>query len=171
MESQRFFAVVSPSLLENVTIKPTSSRFSLGMEEFIDEYMNTMEANFHRGDNKLGALRDNASTSLSSLRPLATSQHTRQNATIEPHPRELETPPKKQRVHFQKLSDAEIQVLAKPMVPKNTQTSTKWALDNFHAWLSHQNSTSECDLDKCPETLLDDMDPAQLNKWLGILHS
>ena len=54
------------------------------------------------------------------------------------------------------------------MVPKNTQTSTKWALDNFHAWLSHRNSTSECDLDKCPETLLDDMDPAQLNKLLAI---
>ena len=86
MESQRSFAVVLMSLLEKLTIHPTSGRFSLGMEEFNDEYMKTMEANFRRGDNKLGALRDNASTSSSSLRPLATSQHTRQNATIEPHP-------------------------------------------------------------------------------------
>ena len=62
----------------------------------------------------------------------------------------------------------EIQDLAKPRFPKNTQTSTKCTLDNFHAWLSHRNSTSECDLDKCPETSLDDMDLAQLNKWLAI---
>ena len=65
MEKQRSYAVVSPSLLENLTIHPTSSRFSLGMEEFTDEYMKAMEANFLHNDNKLGAQHDNASTSTS----------------------------------------------------------------------------------------------------------
>ena len=51
---RRSFAVVSPSLLQNLTIHPASSRFSLGMEEFTDEFFKAMEANFLHGDNKLG---------------------------------------------------------------------------------------------------------------------
>ena len=38
----------------------------------------------------------------------------------------------------------------------------------FHAWLSHRNSRAECDADKCPEILLEDLDSTQLNKWLAV---
>ena len=122
MESWRSFVAVLP-LLENLTIHPASSRFSVGMEKFTEEYMKTLEASFLHGDSKLGVRQDNASTSFDdseSLRILTTSEQTPQNATFEPHPQELEPPPNKQRVCFQKLSDAELQVLAKPMVLKST---------------------------------------------------
>ena len=54
----------------------------------------------------------------------------------------------------------------KTMHSKNTETSTKWALENFHSWLSHRNNGAKCDVDRCPESLLKDMDSTQLNKWL-----
>ena len=37
--------VVSPSLLKNVSIHPTSNRFSLGMEEFTESYLKSLEEN------------------------------------------------------------------------------------------------------------------------------
>ena len=57
--------------------------------------------------------------------------------------------------------------LSKPCTPKNTETSTKWALENFHSWLSHRNNGAKCDIDRCPESLLEDIDSTQLNKWLA----
>ena len=45
------------------------------------------------------------------------------------------------------------------------KNSTKWALDNFKSWMGHRNS---CSADKCPENLLEEMEPSHLNKWLSI---
>ena len=122
-----------------------------------------MEANFPAEDvDKLGAQQ-----SISLCLPIY-SEHTPKCILNEPHSRKLEPLPKKQKVRFQMLSSEELGSLCKPNVPRNTQMSTKWALDNFHAWLSHRNSNAESDTDKCPETLLEDMDSAQLNKRLVV---
>lgn len=151
--------VVSSSLL---TVHSTPSRLSLGMEEFTNSYLKSMEANFPAEDvDKLSAQQ-----SILLCLPIY-SEHTPKRVN-EPHPRKLEPLPKKQKVRFQMLSSEELGSLCKPNVPRNTQTSTKWALDNIHAWLSHRNSNAESDTDKCPETLLEDMDSAQLNKRLAV---
>ena len=43
--------------------------------------------------------------------------------------KQLEPQPKKSR--FSMLSEVELNDLSKPCIPKNTESSTKWALDNF----------------------------------------
>ncbi len=43
----------------------------------------------------------------------------------------------------------------------------KWAVDNFKSWLGSRNSSVN-EEEKCPETLLEDMNSIQLNKWLSI---
>ena len=82
--------------------------------------------------------------------------------SVQPHPQDLKPPPTKR---FQTLSGE--QSLSKPSAPKNTKTATKWALDNFYSWMRHRNNTAKTDVDKCPETILEDMDPKMLNKWLS----
>ena len=62
------------------------------------------------------------------------------------------------------LSDEELKGFSKACVPKNTESSTKWALENFKSWMSDRNSRSK---EKCPESLLEDMDPTLLDKWLS----
>ena len=76
------------------------------------------------------------------------------------NPQEL--PAKKPR--FTTLSNEELEGLSKACVPKNTESSTKWALENFKSWMSDRNSHST---EKCPESLLEDMDPTLLDKWLS----
>ena len=168
--------VVSLSLLESVTIHRTSNLFSLGMEEYTESYLKSLEERLpaesveeskeepNTQPTSTGSTDD--STSLRS--PIVYTEHAQRLFSSELHPQELEPPPKKQTVRFQILSSEELGSLCKPNVPRNTQTSTKWALDNFHAWLSHRNSNAESEGDKCPETLLEDMDSAQLNKWLAV---
>jgi hypothetical protein len=132
------------------------------MEEFTESYLKSLEENLPT-DGTQPTTSSGDSTSLQLHLPIKLCpEHT---PPSEPHPQELEPPPKKR---FRTLSSEELGSLCKPNVPRNTQTSTKWALDNFHAWLSHRNSNAECEADKCPETLLEDMDSAQLNKWLAI---
>ena len=162
--------VVSPSLLENLTVYPTSNLFSLGMEEFTESYLKSIEENLPTESVEETSTHQTTSAddSISSLCLPVYPEHTPKHVSSESHPEELEPPPKKQKVRFQTLSSEELGSLCKPNVPRNTQTSTKWALDNFHAWLSHRNSNAECEADKCPETLLEDMDSAQLNKWLAV---
>ena len=80
------------------------------------------------------------------------------------HPSECEPPAKKSR--FCKLNQEELDSLSKACVPKNTESSSKWALENFKSWMSQRN---ECGGEKCPESLLEDMEPTSLNKWLSIL--
>lgn len=111
--------VISPSLLENVTIKPVPKRFSLEPHLFCDT------------------------------------------------PRNSEPKPKKTKVErFSTLTSEALQKLSKPHIPKKTEASTKWAVDNFNSWLQHKNSTSAGE--KCPENLLVDMEPCLLNKWLSV---
>ncbi len=57
-------AIVSPSLLESLTVHPPS-HFSLGMETFTDSYLKSMEANFPAEDvDKLRAQQTTDSISL-----------------------------------------------------------------------------------------------------------
>ena len=83
---------------------------------------------------------------------------------MQPHPQDLEAPTLKR---FQTLSNEQLESLSKPSIPKNTKTATKWALDNFYSWMRHRNSTAKTATDKCPESILEDMDPKMLNKWLS----
>ena len=80
---------------------------------------------------------------------------------LQPHPQDLEPPATKR---FQTLSS---ESLSKPSIPHNTKTATKLALYSFYSWMRHRNSKVNTDSDKCPETILDDMDPIILNKWLS----
>ena len=146
------------------------------MEEFIESYLKSLEERLpaesvekseeepNMQPTSTGSTDDSTSLRL----PIVYTEHAPRPFSSEPHPQELEPLPKKQKVHFQILSSEELGSLCKSNVPRNTQTSTKWAMDNFHAWLSHRNSNAESEGDKCPETLLEDMDSAQLNKWLAV---
>ena len=49
-------------------------------------------------------------------------------------------------------------------VPKNTATSTKWALTTFEAWRNGRNLRFP--MEQVPEDLLESSDVAALNKWL-----
>ena len=83
---------------------------------------------------------------------------------MQPHPQGLEAPPLKR---FQTLSCEQLESLSKPSIPQNTKTATKWALDNFYSWMRHRNRTAKTATDKCPESILEDVDPKMLNKWLS----
>ena len=66
---------------------------------------------------------------------------------------------------FCTASKEHLATLAKPFVPKKTGDATQWAVKNFTTWMTQRNSQQ--DLDKCPEDLLLNMDPKQLNHWLS----
>ena len=168
------YSVVSPSLLENITIHRTSPRFSLGiMEEEIESYFKSLEQN--TDDVRLDAsdkrslspriratLKSRPGPSSECMSLLPRPQPTQTNNEVLLHKRD-QLPAKKSR--FSKLTKAELEDLSKPCVPKNTETSTKWAVENFYSWMSQRNESSD---KKCPQTLLEDMMPAELNKWLSI---
>ena len=158
--------IISPSLLENVTIHPVSPRLSLGMEEWTDCHLKSLENQYStlnvdkRNDTRTRArLMSNASLHPTYGQPF-------EHAPKQPHPDYLQPPPTKKR--FQTLSSKELEKLSTPFIPKNTETSTKWAIENFHQWLSHRNSSAVSEDDKCPESLLTDMDSTMLNKWLAV---
>ena len=50
--------------------------------------------------------------------------------------------------------EEEIENAKKPVVPKNTQKATDWAVGVFKQWLEHHNSVAER---KCPTEILDDL--------------
>ena len=159
--------VIAPSLLENIVVGPFPAQFNIGMDDWIQETSPPSRA--------------------MALQPLPRSHpHSFSARSIQPHPsstaRELhpqpcsssrmkdhlsqQPPAKKSR--FSALTEQELEELSKPCVPKNTESSTKWALDiGFDSW-KNERSRSASNSKKCPETLLEDMDPAQLNKWLSV---
>ena len=99
--------VVSPSLLQGITIHPTSARFSLGMEEWTDSYLKQLEKEnptlkFDTATPSLGVFERERDISLHPLNRAASSER----ATKQPHPQRLEPPPKKQR--FSTLSSEEL---------------------------------------------------------------
>ena len=126
--------VVSLSLLESVTIHRTSNLFSLGMEEFTESYLKSLEERVsaesveksEEEPNMQPTSTGNTDDSTSLRLPTAVyPEHTPRPFSSKPHPQELEPPPKKQNVRFQILSSEELGSLCKPNVPRNTQTSTK----------------------------------------------
>ena len=170
--SPAFFPVVSPSLLESITVHPTRPEFSLGMEEWTDLYLKSLERNLSAVSSRLNAHSSPPRSSLPKSRPGPSSQLAplqprpqylplASTANIQVHPSECPPPAKKTR--FSKLSK-ELDTLSKASVPKNTENSTKWALENFNSWMSNRNESSE---EKCLETLLEDMELTSLNKWLS----
>ena len=162
--------VISPSLFESVTVHPTSPRFSLGMEEWTDSYLKSLEDQFSMQDTELSLNQQSSSSLGASVNSPhlptygPTSEHAPKGVLIQPHPQDLELLPNK---CFQTLSSTELDKLLKPCIPKNMETSTKWALENFHSWLIHRNNGAKCNADICPETLLEDMDSTRLNKWFA----
>ena len=163
--------VIAPSLLENIVVGPVPAQFNIGMDDWIQETSPPSRA--------------------MALQPLPQSTQTQSHPhsfsarSIQPHPSSTAREPHPQRCsssrtkdhlpqqppakksRFSALTEQELEELSKPCVPKNTESSTKWALDNFDSW-KNERSRSASNSEKCPETLLEDMDPAQLNKWLSV---
>ena len=169
MANELAFLVVSPSLLENLAVHPTPPQFSLGMEDWTESYLESLERSLSDSLESLDATANSShrkshppgpSSQLVPLQPRPQVLHLSLNQL---HPSECEPPAKKSR--FSKLSKEELDSLSKARVPKNTESSTKWALENFRSWMSQRN---ECSEEKCPETLLEYMEPTSLNKWLSI---
>ena len=150
------YTVVSPSLLENATIHRTSSCFSLGiMEEFTEAYIQSLEQNLDEACKKLHDHDD--SINRSSAAPVLPTRKTRPGpsskfSTLQPHPQASsslpqEPPAKKSR--FSKLSKEELDDLSKPNIPKNTELSTKWVVENFRSRMEGRNECSEENIQRC----------------------
>ena len=67
---------------------------------------------------------------------------------------------------FEFASDRELAKLAEGITPKNTERSTKWALDNFFQWKIARNTKFPCD--KVPDDFLQCTDIDTLNKYLAM---
>ena len=149
------YSVISPSLLENITIHRTSPRLSLGIMEESESYFKSLEQN--TDDVRLDASvkrslspriratlksRSGPSSECMSLQPRPQPAQTNNEVLL--HKRD-QLPAKKSR--SSKLTKAELEDLSKPCVPKNTETSTKWAVENFYSWMSQRNESSD---EKCP---------------------
>ena len=70
---------------------------------------------------------------------------------------------KQQRFIF--VSDENLSVMSKGVVPVNTDKSTRWALSNFEAWKTARNEQHPND--PVPDDLLMCTDPATLNTHLS----
>ena len=66
---------------------------------------------------------------------------------------------------FQFASEQKLTELAKGLVPENTSKSTKWAVNNFEAWLTARNASHPEDL--VPEDILMSTDANVLNTHLS----
>ena len=63
----------------------------------------------------------------------------------------------------------EERALAEKCVPKNTATSTKWAVTNFESWRKSRNETFALEPGRqVPDRLLLGLDSAALCKWLSL---
>ena len=85
--------------------------------------------------------------------------------SLQPHPqlsKVLPQAPPAKKSHFSKPLKEE---LDKTRCAQNTESSTKWALENLRSQMTDRN---ECSEEKCLEMLLEDMAPDNLNKWLSI---
>ena len=156
---------MSPSLLENITIGPVPARFSFGMEEWIEPYFRSTSSRSSSSSTLVDKARPQ--TGPKSNEPLQLQPHPqRLPTTLQPHPQDYRYEPPTKKNRFFALSEEELEGLSKPCIPNTTKNSTKWALENFKSWLSSRKSTNSSD--KCPESLLEDMDSAKLNKWLSV---
>ena len=77
--------------------------------------------------------------------------------------------PKDKENRWQFVDDAKEAALSKKFVPKNTATSTKWAVSNFVAWRDGRNARYCNKPEKqVPMDLLEKADTAVLGKWLSL---
>ena len=67
---------------------------------------------------------------------------------------------------FAALSSDQVEELKKPVVPKNTQRSTQWAVRCFEMWLKQRNE--RLPHDQCPEDILLSDDLGKLSDWLCV---
>ena len=136
---------ISLSLLKNVQVGAVSPRFSLGMDDWI------LDSEPVRSASSGSRARKHHPTS--QLHPLPTKKHAPQPCPPQP-------------TRFSTASKEELATLAKPYAPKKTEDSTQWAVRNLTTWMQHRNTSQSGD--KCPEDLLQTMDPQQLNHWLSV---
>ena len=77
---------------------------------------------------------------------------------------------KKQQVpdtssRFEKpTSSSKMKEICGGFVPKNTKKANSWSHRVFEQWREHRNQSSE---EKCPATLLENLDVVSLNYWLS----
>ena len=86
----------------------------------------------------------------------------------EPHPSVTAGQPSKSvstTERFEFASEQELTELAKGLVPENTSKSSKWALNNFEAWLKARNA-SDSDI-HIPENILMSTDPEVISTHLS----
>ena len=91
---------------------------------------------------------------------------------------ETEPLPKRKRLSLHKTNQTgpnrfltleEEAALSDKCIPKNTATSTKWAVANFESWRKRRNESFAQDPDRqVPDDLLLDGDRAALCKWLSL---
>ena len=67
---------------------------------------------------------------------------------------------------FVMLPSDQVEDLKKPVVPKNTQQSTQWAVWCFEMWPKQRNERSPHD--QCPEDILLSDDLGKLSDWLCV---
>ena len=56
--------------------------------------------------------------------------------------------------------------MSKPMAPRNTENSSKWALSNFKEWFNSYNRRNESD--PCPPEVFSPECSKEVLKWLSI---
>ena len=82
---------------------------------------------------------------------------------------ELEGPTKKLKLSLSHARDRWQEELSRKYVPKNTVSSTKWAMANFTLWKKARNERFADDPEKqVPNDLLLSDDASLLNKWLKL---
>ena len=91
---------------------------------------------------------------------------------------ESEPPPKRKRLSLKRkqseprwdyLTFDEEMALSEKCVPKNTATSTKWAVANFESWRKRRNERFDAEREKqVPDNLLLGGDSIALCKWLSV---
>ena len=102
----------------------------------------------------------------------------------DPSTKENEPPPKKKRFSLLKTQEScgsdespgrtfltleEERALADKCIPRNTATSTKWAVTNFESWRKTRNENFTLEPERqVPDRLLLGLDSAALCKWLSL---
>ena len=120
-------AVMSPSLIENLPTHPVSPRFSLGMEQWTESYLKSIDQNLSgQGDCDQTDSCSSSECSSSSLRPPNSRPHpqpTFKHVLLQPHPQDLAPPPKQQKKRFHTLSNEELERLSTPTTSRNTEAA------------------------------------------------
>ena len=139
--------VVAPSLLTGIPITSTSSRYSLGMDDWVSPSCSPEPSPLTRKRR----IEQREEAGLSSSPP--------------PRRKQLSLA-KKSSQRWEFLDECAEGALSKKYVLKNTEATTKWALSNFMDWKSSRNSANP--EMKVPDTILQSTDTKLLSKWLSL---